>query len=200
MLEHDSIVDLRSSALPAWCALHTRHQHERTVASILSERGFEVFLPTYRCVHRWKDRNKQLILPLFPGYLFLRYEMRRRLQILSTPGINGIVNAGTAPAAISDHEIDGIQRMVDSTLLVEPHPFLNEGDLVRVKAGPLAGLEGIVLRKKDGLRLILSITMLGRSAAAEIDACMIERLSPARPVASEPLRARAASCGSGSSL
>jgi len=165
------------------------------VATVLCGKGFEVFLPTYQSVHCWKDRNKQLTLPLFPGYLFFRYESERRLQILSTPGINGIVNAGGVPAAIPEDEIAGIRRMVESPLRVEPHPFLGEGDLVRITAGPLAGLEGIVVRKKDGFRLILSVTMLGRSAAVEIEASMIERRTSPRPVAIAPPRVRAAVAG-----
>jgi transcription antitermination factor NusG len=184
-----------SAQRPAWCALHTRHQHERSVASVLAGKGIEIFLPTYQAIHRWNDRNKQLTLPLFPGYLFFRYELERRLHVLSTPGINGIVNSGGVPAPIPEHEISGIRRMVESSLVLEPHPFLAEGDLVRIKAGPLAGLEGIVSRKKDAVRLVLSVTMLGRSAAAEVDGSMIERLGPARPVSPEPPRARAARCG-----
>ena len=180
----------------AWCALHTRHQHERSVASVLAGKGIEVFLPTYRAVHRWNDRNKELTLPLFPGYLFFRYELERRLHVLSTPGINSIVSSGGAPTPVPEHEVSDIRRMVESTLALEPHPFLSEGDVVRITAGPLAGLEGIVSRKRDSVRLVLSVTMLGRSAAVEINGCAIERVSSSRPASSHPLRARAARSGS----
>lgn len=182
------------AAMLPWCALHTRHQHERTVASVLAGKGFDVFLPTYHAVHRWKDRNKQLVLPLFPGYLFFRYELDRRLEILSTPGINSIVSVAGRPAPITETEIEAVRRAVGSSLGVEPHPFLSEGDTVRITAGPLAGLEGIVTRRKDALRLVLSVSMLGRSAAVQIDGCMIERVAPARSASAVALRARAVGC------
>jgi transcription antitermination factor NusG len=160
-----------------WCALRTCHQHEKTVATILSQKGFEVFLPTYEAVHRWNDRNKRLTLPLFPGYLFFIDDQERRAQILSTPGVHTILKAGNVPAVIPDEEIASIRRMIESTLRVEPHPFLANGDSVRIKAGPLAGLEGIVSRTKHTLHLVLSVKMLGRSAAVEIDASVVEPVS-----------------------
>jgi len=196
VFELNAHADTNINSNPAWCAVHTRHQHERTVATILRNKGFDVFLPTYQSVRRWKDRNKRLTLPLFPGYFFLRYEGNRRLQVLSTPGINGIVNAGDSPAVIPDHEIAGIRRMVEDSQNVEPHPFYDKGELVRVVAGPLAGLEGLIVRMKDGLRLILSITILGRSAAAEVDAWSIERTSPIRPVMNEFPHTRGSHSGS----
>jgi transcription antitermination factor NusG len=159
-----------------WCALYTRHQHEKTVASILSTKGLEVFLPTYRAVHAWKDRNKQLELPLFPSYLFIRYEADRRIQILSTPGVHMILTIGNLPAVIPNEEIAAIQRTVAGPLGLEPHPFLRCGDTVRIKSGPLAGLEGFVSRKKGVFRLVLSVEMLGRSAAVEIDGSLLERV------------------------
>lgn len=165
---------------PRWFAVHTRYQHEQTVAAALSNKGFSVFLPTYDTVHRWSDRKKYVTLPLFPGYLFFANEIDRRNQILSTPGVNAIIKTGTVSAEIPNDEIIAIRRMVESTLGVEPHPFLNEGDLVRVKAGPLEGLEGIISRRKDALRLVLSIQILGQSAAVEIDGCDVERLAPHR--------------------
>ena len=164
-----------------WYALHTRHQHENKVATVLVGKGFEVLLPTYEVLHRWKDRNKRVTLPLFPGYLFVADEIDRRLQILSTPGVHAIVSAGSTPAIIPHEEINAIRRIIESSLRVEPHIFLADGDRVRIKAGPLTGLEGIVSRKKDGLRLILSVQLLGRSAAVEIDCCMIERLNQPQP-------------------
>jgi transcription antitermination factor NusG len=160
-----------------WCALYTRHQHEGTVAKILTTKGVEVFLPTYRTVHRWKDRNKQLVLPLFPGYVFCTYESERRIQILSTPGVHTIVtNGANVPAEIPGDEIQAIRRAVDSPLRLEPHPYLKGGDMVRIKSGPLEGLEGIVSRSKDAFRVVLSVEMLGKSAAVDIDATSVERV------------------------
>jgi transcription antitermination factor NusG len=167
---------------PRWFAVHTRYQHEHLVATALLNKGLEVFLPTYDAVHRWSDRKKRVTLPLFPGYLFFANEIDRWIQILSTPGVNAIIKIGSVPAEIPNDEIIAIRRMVESTLRVEPHPFINEGDVVRIKAGPLAGLEGIVSRKKDALRLVLSIQILGQSAAVEIDGCVVERIRPLRPL------------------
>lgn len=165
-----------------WFAVHTRYQHENKVAATLTSRGMKVFLPTYDAVHRWSDRKKRVTIPLFPGYLFFANEIDRRVQILSTPGVNTIVRIGSVHAEIPNDEIIAIRRMVESTLRVEPHPFLNDGDFVRIKAGPLAGLEGIVSRKRDALRLVLSIQILGQSAAVEIDGSVVERLNPFRPM------------------
>ncbi|HSZ18924.1 MAG TPA: UpxY family transcription antiterminator [Candidatus Acidoferrum sp.] len=165
---------------PRWFAVHTRHQHEQRVARTLSGKGFSVFLPTYNAVHRWTDRNKSVTLPLFPGYLFLANEIERQIHILSTPGVNAIIKTGNVPAEIPNDEIMAIRQMVDSTLRVKPHPFISSGDRVRIKAGPLTGLEGIVSRKRDALRLVLSIEILGQSAAVEIDGCLVERLGPLR--------------------
>jgi len=167
-----------------WCALHTRHQHEGTVARILTSKGVEVFLPTYHTVHRWKDRKKQLELPLFPGYLFFTYEWERRIQVLSTPGVHTILMTGVnSPAEIPQEEILAIRRAVESPLRVEPHPYWKGGDVVRIKSGPLEGLEGVVSRSKDAFRVVLSVEMLGKSAAVDIDAGSVERVhsSPAGP-------------------
>ena len=173
--------DTALAQTPRWFAVHTRHQHEQPVARALSGKGFSVFLPTYDAVHRWTDRKKCVKSPLFPGYLFFANEINRQIQILSTPGVNAIIKTGNVPAEISNDEIIAIRRMVESSLRVEPHPFINEGDIVRIKAGPLAGLEGIVSRKKDALRLVLSIQILGQSAAVEIDGCDVECQRPLRP-------------------
>jgi transcription antitermination factor NusG len=160
-----------------WCALYTRHQHESTVARILTTKGVEVFLPTYKTVHRWKDRRKQLELPLFPGYVFFAYQTERRIQILSTPGVHTILTTGeNVPAVIPDEEILTIRRAVESTLRVTPHPYLKGGDVVRIKSGPLEGLEGVVSRSKDAFRVVLSVEMLGKAAAVEIDAGSVERI------------------------
>jgi transcription antitermination factor NusG len=165
---------------PQWHAVYTRHQHERAVATVLSEKGFEVFHPTYRVVHRWKDRDKKLELPLFAGYLFFADGMDRRLEILSTPGVHMILMAGSVPAVIPNQEMEAIRRAVSSSLAIEPHPLISEGDVVRVKSGPLTGVQGILQRKRDQFRLVLSIQMLGRAAAVEIDAFAVERIPGSR--------------------
>lgn len=160
-----------------WHALYTRHQHEKTVAHVLSCKGFEIFLPLYWTVHRWKDRDKQLWLPLFPCYVFLCGGLRRQFDLLSTPGVHFVLTSGEGPAVIPREEIDAVRKMLEGGVRVEPHPFLKVGDRVRVKAGPLANLEGFLVRKKNRFRLVVSVELLGRSAAAEVDASIVERLT-----------------------
>lgn len=174
---------------PAWWALYTRHQHEKSVSSVLAAKGFEVFLPLYETVRRWKDRNKLLSLPLFPCYVFVRGGMDRRLQVLSTPGVHMILTRGDAVAAIPETEIEAIRKSLVGNFRVEPHPYLRCGDRVRVTRGSLEGVEGLLLRKKSLCRLILSVEMLAQSVAVEIDAADVVpaeapdiQAAPARPV------------------
>jgi|SRR5579875_459001 len=160
-----------------WHALYTRHHHEKTVALTLKAKGFEVFLPLYSAFSRWKDRTKTVLLPLFPCYVFLQGGLDRRLEVVSTAGIHGFVSFAGAPASIPCNEINAIRRVVEQRIGIEPHPFIKCGDRVRVKAGPLEGIEGILVRKKNLARLILSVEMLGKSAAVEVDASLVERAS-----------------------
>ncbi|HKS95802.1 MAG TPA: UpxY family transcription antiterminator [Terriglobia bacterium] len=161
----------------AWYAVYTSHQHEKAASSLLAQKGFEVFLPLYRAVHSWKDRVKQVSLPLFPGYFFLHGGLERRLAVLTTPGIHNLVSFGAQPAPIPPSQIEAIQRMVAGGTACEPHPFLKCGDRVRVKSGPLVDLEGILVRKKSLFRLVLSLELLQQSVAVEVDAGLVERVS-----------------------
>ena len=164
---------------PQWHALYTRHQHEKPIAQMLSNKGHQIFLPLYNASHKWQDRTKQLCLPLFPCYVFIRGGLDRKLQILSTPGVFSVVGSAGHPAIIPDLQIECVRQMVESSIRVEPYPYLNCGDRVRVTSGALEGLEGILARKKTQLRLVISMEMLGRSAAVEIDISCLERLGPA---------------------
>jgi transcription antitermination factor NusG len=158
----------------AWWAIYTRHQHEKAVAEVLSAKGLEVFLPLYDCMRRWKDRTKLISLPLFPGYLFVRGELDRRLHIVTTPGVHMILSRGDKLAVITEAEIQAIRITIEGPNQVEPHPFLKCGQRVRVKHGPLEGIEGILVRKKNLCRLVLSVDMLAQSVAVEIDAADVE--------------------------
>jgi transcription antitermination factor NusG len=161
-----------------WWAVYTRHQHEKSVVEYLSKHNLETFLPIYDVVRQWKDRKKKLSLPLFPCYVFLRGSSECRVQILSTPGVRSIVSMVGRPAAIPEAEIEAIRRVVESSLTVEPHPFLCRGDRVRIKSGPLAEIEGILVRSKGSSRLILSAELLQKSIAVEVDAFAVEPLAP----------------------
>lgn len=177
----EKITDTRSGAgAESWYALFTRHQHEKPVALALSNKNHEVYLPLYRSVRQWQDRTKQLWFPLFPGYVFLRGGMERQLQILSTPGLIDIVRFGGQPAIIPQGQLDAVRQVLDSRLAVETHPYLQCGDRVMVKSGPLAGLQGILDRKKGSARLVVSMEMLGQSVAVEIDVSNVERIGPFR--------------------
>jgi transcription antitermination factor NusG len=158
----------------AWYAIHTKYQHEKGVARILVQKGFDIFLPLYDVAHRWKDRTKQLSLPLFPCYVFIQGGLDRRLRVLNTPGVFGFVGWSGRAAAIPEEEIEAVLRMMESSLKVEPHPFLKCGDRVRVRAGPLEGIEGILVRKKNLFRLVLSVEMLQKSVAVEVDVTAVE--------------------------
>jgi transcription antitermination factor NusG len=157
-----------------WWALYTRHQHEKVVADMLMAKGFEVFLPLYESVRRWKDRSKVLSLPLFPCYVFVRGGLNRRLQVVTTPGVHMILNHGENVATIPEDEIQAIRLTVEGHFRVEPYPFLKCGERVRVTRGTLEGVEGVLIRKKNMYRLVLSVEMLAQSVAVEIDAADVE--------------------------
>lgn len=163
-----------------WFAIYTRHQHEKTIAQVLTAKGLQVFLPLYNSTRRWKDRSVQLSLPLFPCYLFLRGMVERRLQVVTTPGIVSILSVNGEPAVIPESEIEAVRKAIELGNRVEPHPFLRTGDRVRVIAGPLQGVEGILIRKKNLYRLVLSVELLERSAAVEVDVSSVERVASGR--------------------
>lgn len=159
---------------PAWWAVYTQHQHEKSVAEMLSGKGFEVFLPVHESMRRWKDRQKLLALPLFPCYVFVRGVLSRRLQVVTTPGIHMILSRGEQIEVVPETEIDAIRRAVQGSYKIEPHPFLKIGERVRVTRGSLEGVEGILVRKKNLYRLVLSVDMLAQSVGVEVSASDVE--------------------------
>jgi transcription antitermination factor NusG len=172
--------DFAISADSPWWALYTRHQHEKTVAEMLESKGFDVFLPLYDSVRRWKDRKKLLSLPLFPCYVFVRGGLNRKLQVVSTPGVHMVLHRGEQVSMIPAAEIQAIRAAVDGRHRVEPHPFLKCGDQVRVIRGSLEGVHGILTRKKNYVRLVLSVNMLAQSVAVEVNAADVEPVIPAK--------------------
>jgi transcription antitermination factor NusG len=173
-----------------WSAVYTRHQHEKSVANNFSRNGFEAFLPLYQVERQWKHRRKQLSLPLFPCYVFVRFQFGRHLHIISTPGVHFIVMDASRPAHISNAEIEAIRRAITHGHMVEPHLFLRCGELVRIKTGPLAGIEGILIRKKSSCRLVLSAQVLRQSIAVEVDAFNVEPLPNRLLTSSSPDRSQ----------
>jgi transcription antitermination factor NusG len=178
MLRNEEIANTAGASYePSWYALYTRHQHEKVVAQALAGKGFEIFLPQYKAMHQWKDRQKVVVLPLFPNYVFIHGGLERMLNIVTTPGVHSIVSWGARPAVIPSKEIDAVRQLVESPFPVEPHDFINCGDLVRVICGPLEGIEGVLVRKTRGVRLVLSVQMLSKSASVEVDINMVERVN-----------------------
>jgi transcription antitermination factor NusG len=182
------IINKENDNESGWFALRTRHQHENKVAMALECKGIEVFLPTYKCAKRWNDRMKVLCAPLFPGYVFATNFDDRRLDVLNTPGVAAIVSVAGVPAEIPEGEIEAIRRTIKSQSNIEPHEYLRSGDAVRVTYGPLAGLEGILVRKRNSLRFVVCIELLGRAAAVEIGGMSLERIGDSRsPALSQTL-------------
>jgi transcription antitermination factor NusG len=161
---------------PHWYALYTSARHEKQVADVLERKQFEVFLPLYESLRRWKDRRVLLELPLFPGYLFVRIALRDRLEILKVPGTVRFVAFSGKPVPLADRELEVLRLGLSKGGCAIPHPYLRVGRRVRVKNGPFAGLEGILLRKKDRYRVVLSLELIMRSVSVEVDATDVDPL------------------------
>jgi len=152
-----------------WYALHVKPRFERYVSEHLAQKGYETFLPTYVSKRQWSDRVKTLSLPLFPGYTFCRFDVNGRLPILVTPSVMMILGVGRIPAPVEETELATIRHVIDSGVQAAPCAYLTVGEKVRVESGPLAGLVGIVDRIKGRERLVVSVVLLMRSVAVEID-------------------------------
>ena len=155
---------------PHWYAAYTCAQHEKRVAAELGAREVEHFLPLYSSLRRWKDRRVQLELPLFPGYVFVRLALRERLRVLQIPSVVRLVGFGGLPTPLPDTEMGIMRSGFSQSLCAEPHPFLTVGRRVRITAGPFAGLEGILKRKKSSLRVVVSLELIERAVAVDVDA------------------------------
>lgn len=159
--------------MESWYAIYTKFQHEKSSAALLSRKGFEVLLPLYRTVHRWKDRNQTLVLPLFPCYVFLRTPVERKIEILETAGVRWIVESAGRACVVPERDIDLIRRLC-VTPKVQPHPSAKPGDRVRINTGPLAGIEGILSRMRNQYRVILQVELLHKSVAVEVNFSDVE--------------------------
>jgi transcription antitermination factor NusG len=155
---------------PRWYVAQTHSRHEKRVAEQLNGRGIENFLPLYEMVSRWKDRRVRIKLPLFPGYVFVRVPLQERLRALEIPSVARLVGFGGLPASLPDDEMEAMRNGLAGQLRAEPHPYLTVGRRVRIKFGPLAGLEGILLRKKASYRFVLSLELIHRSIVVDVDA------------------------------
>jgi transcription antitermination factor NusG len=169
--------ELKDVLRPRWYAAYTRANHERRVADQLAERGVDSFLPQYESVRKWKDRKIRLQLPLFPGYVFVHLALQNRLRALQVPGVACLVSSAGRPLAVPEEEFLRIRGFLKQGLHAEPHPYLKPGRRVRVRSGPLEGMEGIVVRRKNGNWLVISMELIQRAVAVDLHAADLEVLS-----------------------
>ena len=165
----------------SWYAIYAKHQHEKTAADLLTRKGFEILFPVYRSVRRWKDRNKILLLPLFPCYLFVRTDLSRKVDILRTAGVFWLVESGGCACPIPESDIQAINKILRSSAEFEPHPYLKVGERVRVRHGLLEGVEGILTRFKNQYRVVLTVEPLQRAVAVEVNLAAVEPIFAREP-------------------
>lgn len=161
--------EVGATSQPRWYAVYTCANHEKRVADQFAGRNVEHFLPQYESVRRWKDRKVRLQLPLFPGYLFVHMAMPERLRVLQVPGVVRLVGFNGSPAPLPEEDINRIREFLGQGWRASPHPYLQLGRRARVVRGPLAGLKGIVVRRKNRTRLVVSFELIERSMAVEMD-------------------------------
>ena len=153
-----------------WYAAYTRAQHEKSVARQLELRAVESFLPLYQKMSRWKDRRVVLHLPLFSGYVFVHMALEERVRVLQVPGVVRLVGCDGRPTPMPEEEMEALRNGLLGTLHAEPCPYLHVGSPVRLKSGPLRGVQGVLLKKKSGHRFVISFELIRRSIAVEVDA------------------------------
>jgi transcription antitermination factor NusG len=161
-----------------WYAIRVKSNRERIVSTALKQRDIEEFLPAYQTSRVWSDRVKSIEAPLFPGYVFCRMDIRRRLPVLQIPGVVGFVGNGREPLPVEDNEIAGLQAISKAGVLAAPWPFLQAGQRVRIERGSLRDVEGLLIEVKNQHRLVISITLLQRSVAVELDRDCIVPVGP----------------------
>jgi len=175
-LSHKSFSNGQSGAFdeaPKWYALYTCPRHEKVVQQHLQARSLESYLPLYKSVRRWNDRQAVIELPLFPGYLFVRIPLSVRMRALTVPGVVSLVSFRGQPACVADEEIQAIQTSVAEGA-AEPYPYLAKGKCIRIASGPLKGLKGVVVRRKGKLRAVISVESIMKSFAVEVDAADVD--------------------------
>ena len=179
-MDRSAVGQINPDAGVSWFALQTRSRWEGTAAGLLRAKGLETLLPTYSTRRKWSDRSKLVESPLFPGYVFCRFDVHNRLPVLITPGVISVVGRGKTPVAIDDLEIVSIQAAIESGVPIEPWPYLEIGERVRIQKDALEGMEGILTSFKGSHRVVISVTLLRRSVALEIDRSRITPLGSVR--------------------
>ena len=174
---------MHSTISDRWYAIHTRYRHELCVSELLASKGYSILYPSYKAVRKWKRRSAVVRMPLFPGYIFCRLDVQGRLPVLMTPGVVRIVGAGKTPVPVDDREIRSIETAMQADAHSQPYPYLRPGRQVEIPEGPLRGLTGTIVSMKNNYRMVVSVTLLQRSMAVEIEAHWL------RGLAVEPLQA-----------
>jgi transcription antitermination factor NusG len=167
---------IAQAVIPQWYALHTRSNFESRVTSDLGNLRFETYLPAFEELHRWKDRKKIVSVPIFPGYVFARFSDLpvERAMVVKTRGLVRILGTGSEIEPVPDAEIERLRQILNAKQPCFVHPFIREGDRVRVERGVLRGLEGFLIRVRNQHRLVISISLLSQAVATEIDACDVK--------------------------
>lgn len=158
-----------ASVPTSWFAVKVRSRSELAVGSVLRGKTYETFVPTYQECRQYSDRIKKLESPLFPGYLFCRLDPEARLPVLKTPGVDYIVGGNRVPEPVPDHEVEALRKLAESGAPARPWPYLRVGHKVKIGFGSFAGVEGLVVHEKGTDRLVLSVTLLQRSVAVEME-------------------------------
>lgn len=157
-----------------WYAAYTRSRHEKRVAQELDRRAIETYLPLYETVRQWKNGRHLVQMPLFPGYTFVRIASRDQLDVLRVPGVVDLVGFGGVPMPLQEEEIAILKRAVNNGRNVEPHPFITAGRKIHITAGPLAGLQGIVVRRSGQMQVVVSVELIQRSLLVKVDLTELE--------------------------
>jgi transcription antitermination factor NusG len=174
--------ELASFLEPRWYAVYTCAHREKRVADQLINHGVDHFLPRYESVRKWRDRSVRLQLPLFPGYVFVHLALRDRLQVLQVPGVVKLVGFNGQPEPLPESDITGIRNVLMSAYHIEPHSYIEVGRRVRVLNGPLIGMEGIVVRRKNRTRLVISLDLIQRSVSVEVSEMNLDVVAKSFPI------------------
>ena len=159
-----------------WYALYTRSRHEKFVDEGLRGKRIETFLPLRRVKRHWSDRMKEVELPIFSGYIFVRIPLKDKLEVLKTRGSVRFIGFNTFPTPIPERELEAVRRFVEEEIPVDPFPYLTAGNRVYVRSGPLKGIEGFIVRKDKHMRLVISLDLLLQSISVEIDEALVEKV------------------------
>jgi transcription antitermination factor NusG len=173
----DEIID-PSVSKPAWYAVCTRSRFEKKLLWELTERSVDVFLPMREILSRWKDRKKRIWVPLFPGYIFVNHinTPENRYRVLNVPGAVRFVSINGRAEPVPEYQIDGVRRFLEANISVDPYPYMQVGRKVEIIAGPLKGIQGILVQKKGRFRFVLKVDLIQQAVSVEVDASDIRAL------------------------